>query len=283
MGISIVIATYNRAEILPKTLDSISRQSYDSWEVIVVDDGSTDDTEKVVEKYRSTGVRYIKTPHRGSPHAWNTGVYEAEERYIFLVGDDVILAPNCLERLMEDRKRLPRRIGGIAPRLIYVRDMERKHSPMRSHGEYLHIDRLTGDVRGFPDVPLEGLVEVEMIHGYSLVDREAFLDVGGFDTATYTGNFYREETDLWMRMRKRGYRLYYEPEAEIYVRKGLTTGGQWANVGGSLLKYEYYVLRNHYAYLRKFYGLERYFMFPLFILRRLNDRVREYLLARRER
>jgi len=281
--ISIVIATYNRAFILQHTLNSIIGQNYDEWELIIIDDGSTDETEKIIRSYEMEKMRYIKTEHRGSPHAWNTGAMMAEGDSIFFVGDDVILAPNCLEKLIKTRKKLPRRIGGIAPRLIYVRDVERKHSPMRSHGEYLHIDRLTGDVRGFPDVPLEGPVEVEMIHGYSLVDREAFLDVGGFDTVTYTGNFYREETDLWMRMRKRGYRLYYEPEAEIYVRKGLTTGGQWANVGGSLLKYEYYVLRNHYAYLRKFYGLERYFMFPLFILRRLNDRVREYLLARRER
>ncbi|MDH5779835.1 MAG: hypothetical protein OEZ29_04490, partial [Candidatus Bathyarchaeota archaeon] len=115
------------------------------------------------------------------------------------------------------------------------------------------------------------------IHGYSLISKKAFLEVGGFDAKTYKGNFWREETDLWLRMKQKGYKLYYQPEAKIYCQKGATQGGQWSNVKESLLLYEYYVLRNHRAFLKKFYGKKSYLMLPPFIIRRFLERLSQFL------
>jgi GT2 family glycosyltransferase len=133
----------------------------------------------------------------------------------------------------------------------------------------------TGDIAGSFNVSGEDVMEVAILHGYSLMGKEAFFNVGGFDEKTYRGNYYREETDLWLRFRMKGYRLYYEPKARVYCQKSLTRGGQWSNVNGSLLAYEYYVLRNQDKFLKKFYGRKRLLMLPTFTLRRLYTRLRE--------
>lgn len=89
----------------------------------------------------------------------------------------------------------------------------------------------------------------------------------------HRGNYYREETDLWLRLKNKGYRLCYEPRAKIYCQKRTKKGGQWSNVGENLLTYEYYVIRNHKEFLRKFYGKRRFFMLPAFVIRRLYVRL----------
>jgi len=139
------------------------------------------------------------------------------------------------------------------------------------------VDKFTGNVKGSTNVGFEGTTEAEILHGYSLVDKETFVEVGRFDACTYSGNYFREETDLWLRMRQRDYRLFYEPSARTYVLKGINQGGQWSNMKGNLSRYEYYVFKNHYVFLRKFYGRRRYVMFPLFILQRMHGRLMDYL------
>jgi len=265
----VIIPTYNRCLVLAHTIESILRQTLEDWELIVIDDGSTDETQETTKKYVSPKIRLVRTPHVGSPRAWNRGVAEANFDYLFFTGDDTMLSPNCLEILakkMEEMKDL--KIGAIAPRLVYTKNFNLIDDPVGGK-KYLHVDKFTGNVGGSSNASFQGTTEVETLHGYSLVHKKAFLEVGGFDTANYTGNYYREETDLWLRMKQKGYRLFYQPDAKIYALKGVTFGGQWSNVKGSHVKYEYYVLRNHYAFLKKFYPSRRLVMFTLFAIQRI--------------
>ena len=87
--VSVVIPTFNRARYLPDALDSVARQGVEGIETIVVDDGSTDETEAVVAAYGSA-VRYVRQPHHGAAAARNTGVALATGRFIsFLDSDDI--------------------------------------------------------------------------------------------------------------------------------------------------------------------------------------------------
>lgn len=269
MKISVVIPTFNRCFIIAKTLDSLQAQTYKNFGTTIIDDGSTDTTTETVQPYLNKHIRYIKMPHKGTPYIWNFGVKKSKQNYVLLMGDDVALDQNCLKNLTKALKTIDqKRLGAIAPRLIYTAD---SHHPKerKADKKYAYIDPCTGDIKGSFNVEADKILEVSILHGYSLVRKEAFLDVGGFDQKTYKGNYYREETDLWLRMKKKGYKLYYEPEAKIYCQKSLTKGGQWSNVGGNPLTYEYYVIRNHKEFLKKFYGKERFFMLPTFIIRRL--------------
>ncbi len=87
---SVIICSYNRAKLLSRALDSLILQSFKDFEVIIVDDGSTDNTFNVVKNYRNRlNIRYIFQANMGLPEARNTGCCSAEGKYItFLDSDD---------------------------------------------------------------------------------------------------------------------------------------------------------------------------------------------------
>jgi glycosyltransferase involved in cell wall biosynthesis len=96
--ISVVIATYNRASLLRETLDSVVTQSFRDFEVIVVDDGSTDGTEAVVRSY-GPALRYIRQENRGPSAARNVGIQNARANWISIQDSDDICTPDHLESL----------------------------------------------------------------------------------------------------------------------------------------------------------------------------------------
>lgn len=95
--VSVIIPTYNRAEILPATLESVLSQTYPAIEIIVVDDGSTDSTAAVVEKYGEC-VRYLQQPHLGAKSARSRGINASAGDYLTLLDDDDLMAPTKIER-----------------------------------------------------------------------------------------------------------------------------------------------------------------------------------------
>ncbi|MFC6990634.1 glycosyltransferase family 2 protein [Haladaptatus sp. GCM10025707] len=88
--VSVVIPTYNRSEEVTHAIDSVLAQTYDDFELLVVDDGSTDDTEEVVTSYDDDRVKFIEhEENQGAPAARNTGIEHAEGEYVaFLDSDD---------------------------------------------------------------------------------------------------------------------------------------------------------------------------------------------------
>ena len=102
--VSIVLPTYNRAHLLPRALDSIVAQTFGDWEILVVDDGSTDSTDEVVHAYsRDLGerLRYIRQSHTGCCAARNRGIDAARGEFVaFLDSDDEFL-PTKLARQIE--------------------------------------------------------------------------------------------------------------------------------------------------------------------------------------
>ena len=99
--ISVVIATRNRADYLRKALESLAHQTLDpiDYEIIVVDNGSQDETRRVVEKYdTSATLRYIFEPIIGLSRARNAGWKNAQGEIIALIDDDAIANAEWLER-----------------------------------------------------------------------------------------------------------------------------------------------------------------------------------------
>ena len=97
-AVSVVIATYNRAGLLPETLESVLRQRFTSYELIVVDDGSNDGTAAVVQSY-GDGVRYFHQENRGPSAARNLGVRHARGSWISIQDSDDLCTPDHLETL----------------------------------------------------------------------------------------------------------------------------------------------------------------------------------------
>ena len=97
-SISVVIATYNRASLLPETLDAVLAQRFRDFELIVVDDGSTDETQQVLKPYGDR-VRYFYQENSGPSAARNLGVRHARGEWIAIQDSDDLSAPDHLESL----------------------------------------------------------------------------------------------------------------------------------------------------------------------------------------
>lgn len=96
--VSVVIPTYNRAHLLPESIESVLSQGYSDIEIVVVDDGSTDNTEEVVRGYGER-VRYIRQRNSGASVARNLGMLYCTGDYLMLLDSDDVLLPTALTKL----------------------------------------------------------------------------------------------------------------------------------------------------------------------------------------
>jgi glycosyltransferase involved in cell wall biosynthesis len=101
ISFSIIIPTYNRAELIKETIDSIRCQSFGDWECIVVDDGSTDNTRGIIEKIslQDSRIRYIYQDNAERSAARNNGVKHAKGEWICFLDSDDAFDPSYLEKL----------------------------------------------------------------------------------------------------------------------------------------------------------------------------------------
>lgn len=100
-AVSVIIPSYNCANFLPEALDSVVAQTLACTEIIVVDDGSTDETAKVVESYETwENVKYVVQANRGPAAARNRGVAMAKGEFIAVLDADDVLPPTALEEMV---------------------------------------------------------------------------------------------------------------------------------------------------------------------------------------
>jgi glycosyltransferase involved in cell wall biosynthesis len=99
VAVTIILPTYNRARFLPEAFEAIRKQQFAHWELIVVDDGSTDNTRELVEEFARTiaqPVRYIYQENQGASGARNTGLDHATGKYIAFYDSDDVWLPHHL-------------------------------------------------------------------------------------------------------------------------------------------------------------------------------------------
>ncbi|MDQ6763316.1 MAG: glycosyltransferase family 2 protein, partial [Bacteroidota bacterium] len=97
--ISVVITTYNYASYLPRAIDSVRQQTYSNIEIIVIDDGSTDDTKSVINE--NPFVRYYYQENNGISSARNAGIRQAKGKYLLFLDADDWLEPDAIENNFE--------------------------------------------------------------------------------------------------------------------------------------------------------------------------------------
>ncbi len=105
--ISICIPTYNRGKFLKEAIESALSQTYKNYEIIVVDDGSTDNTEEIVLGFNSDKIRYFKKAHSNCPDTRNKTLMESKGEYIIWLDDDDIFAENLLEVYVDYVNKYP--------------------------------------------------------------------------------------------------------------------------------------------------------------------------------
>ena len=113
--ISVVTATYNRGDVLPRAIQSVRDQTFDDYEHLIVDDGSTDDTAAVVDEHGDSRTRYIElSRNRGVAAAWNRGIEVATGEYVSFLDSDDEYVPERLARTKAVLDDSPDTVAGIA-------------------------------------------------------------------------------------------------------------------------------------------------------------------------
>lgn len=95
--VSVVIPLYNKRQSIANTLQSVLSQTYSCFEIVVVDDGSTDDSAEIVRQFRDERIRLIQKENGGVCSARNLGIRESKGEFVALLDADDTLVPDCLE------------------------------------------------------------------------------------------------------------------------------------------------------------------------------------------
>lgn len=185
--VTIIIPTYNRSSLVQETIDSVLGQTYQDFELIVVDDGSTDQTQQVLQERYGSMIRYIFQENQGESAARNHGISLAQGELIAFLDSDDLWLPQKLERqvgIMEADGHL----GLVSTHADWINyaGLRLKRSP---HGTGQKGDHLSWDELVLDNIVAGG--------GSSALVRRSVLDVtGGFDKQIRFG----EEWDLWLRI-----------------------------------------------------------------------------------
>lgn len=100
--VSVIMPIYNEEKYLSYAIDSILAQTYTAWELIIVNDASTDRSEEIVKSYSDPRIRYFSyDENKGNPYAQNLGMREARGEYILVLAGDDVAYPNMLESQVE--------------------------------------------------------------------------------------------------------------------------------------------------------------------------------------
>jgi glycosyltransferase involved in cell wall biosynthesis len=136
---TVVIPAYNRASILPETIESIQKQSFDSWEVIVVDDGSKDNTAEVIKAFaeKDGRIKYVYQNNAERSVARNNGAKNASGKYLFFLDSDDGFEPNHLQAVHSLLLREGFPVGMVVSNVIYQKEnsMERPEIPELEAGK----------------------------------------------------------------------------------------------------------------------------------------------------
>lgn len=219
MNVSVIIPMYNSRRTALQTLQGLSAQNRSDFEVIVVDDGSTDDSAQLVEEFsRSSSfpLRIIRQPNAGPAAARNNGALQAKGSFLVFLDSDCVPPPGWLNEMVS---------------LV-------KDGVVGSHCGY-HVKNSASLVARYIDLEIAHRHrelaghDIDSVASYSAcVSKEAFVAAGAFNKEYTAAN--AEDFDLSFQMRKRGGRLvftdktfvyHYHPESlRRYLRQQYTRG-----------------------------------------------------------
>lgn len=260
--IGIILVNYNGEKYNDECIDSILKSRYDNFEIIVVDNNSSDNSVNLLEQNYSDKITLFKNKNNsGFSEANNIGIEIAKSKqcdYILLLNNDTVILPDCIEKMM--KSSIDNYNSVISPKIYYYDDKEVIWSAgakmlwkkglaaqnginKRDNGEYnqsISVEFGTGCCL---------LIPMEIINKVGLLSTDYFL--------------YYEDTDYCARILKEGFNIIYEPKAVLYHKVSASTGGEDSYL------YIYYNTRNRLIFNNKNNKENSIYYIPYFYLSRV--------------
>lgn len=225
--VSVVIPCYNHGVFLPETLESLQLQTVRDFEVIVVDDGSTDAvTVNFLDSLDSRGVRVIRTVNRGVSAARNRGISESNGEYILPLDSDDKIAPTYLEKAAAVLDKNPQ-VGVVYPERVLF-------------GEREGVDSL-------PAYDQRAMLIDNLIYPAALFRKSDWERAGGYNERMVHG---WEDWDFWLAITRLQVEVVKLPETLFYYRVRSSSRDHSLSFCRKLWMYLHMVWRHRIYYLR---------------------------------
>lgn len=199
--VSVVVPVYNSRSTIGKCLDSLQALDHPSYEIIVLDDGSTDGTPEICERYPN--VKTIRLQRGGPSRARNIGIREATGQFIAFTDGDCVVDRDWLTELEK---------GFLSPEIAGVGGDQKSPSDDTAKGKLIQdFMKCIGFVTGYIKTG-RSLTETEHNPSCCSMYRTKVLEeVGGFDEELFPS----EDVELDLKIRKNGHKLIYNPAASV--------------------------------------------------------------------
>lgn len=209
LSLSIIVPVYNRPKEIDELLESLTKQTYKGdYEVIIVEDGSQNTSEKITQKYKDLNVKYLYKPNTGPGDSRNFGMRKASGNYFIILDSDVILPNNYLETLETflNESYVDCFGGSDAAHENFTTLQKAINYVMTSFFT-------TGGIRG-------GRNRVQKFEPRSFnmgISKDAFVKTNGF-SRIHPG----EDPDLSRRIEKAGFKTAFLPEAHVFHKRRIS-------------------------------------------------------------
>lgn len=290
--VAVIVLNYNSWQETVRCLESLRTTTYSRWQVIVVDNGSTNDSVRQIQAWAARvgwpvadAVRNEESAslcplvlvtmeqNRGFTGGANFGLRYAlrhDFRYLALLNNDITVDPRFVEALVELAEREPH--AGIVGPKVYEREQP---EIIQSVGAHINCWKAKFPPRGNRERDLgqhNQSCVVDYVSVAMMVRREVVEQVGGFDEAF---SMYVEEVDWCCRIASAGYGVWLAPQSRIWHRGAVTTGAM------PRPESQYYRFRNRIFFMRKHARWYHWLVFGPYLLRHVLGKSIGYLAAGR--
>lgn len=259
---SIILPTYNRLYSLENIfLPSLEKQKFLYYELIIIDDGSTDDTGKYLrsnkfkEVFRrcSERLKYVRNErNKGAPMSRNKGVFLANANWLWITEDDIQIDDNnFFEKSKNIICNLDNSVVVVSPKRQELLTHIGYYKNPRNN--FVRVGMLSGEIYLDPTQEYSGYIL--NTHASSFIKKEIFNKFQE-DEKLFYGNTYRDESDLYFQIVNAGYKIYYCGNVLKVIHRNdfAQYGGQKKVKAQNLLKRKIMIFKNHYLYLDKNYN-----------------------------
>jgi len=256
MKFSVVVTVFNKAEFISDTLKSVLAQTHKDFELIVINDGSTDNSEEEILKLKDPRIRYFFQENKGAGAARNAGIEKANHDFIaFLDGDDY-WHPFFLNEIKSSIKKFPKEF-------VFATAMEKQI------GNRIFPEKYSIDFKTSPIVKVNYFEASNLFSALSsssfVVHKEVFAKVGNYDSSIKSG----QDTDLYVRIGL-NYDIVFSKKicAKQIVREKNSLFRRSRNLKDKADFEAYEVYEKDNPKLKKFLDLNRY---ALALLAKMNN------------